>query len=528
MKEMLKTNWTSVLGALFVVAAAITLFQYTVDKGWVSDAMKVGLGLLLGSSVAGAGIHQARNKGRLLLGDLLLGIGACILYATFAFAGIFIDMWEPLLVLTGMVAVTAGLTVYAHRFHSRLLMNIALYGGLLAPLLMRPESDQVFTLFLYLFVLNAGLLAVSLIRGWGELRIGGFAGTWLIYIVYFFHFKPELDGIWNMPIRYALSAYLFYSVGLFLASWRSKAGFGGLDLYLNVANGILFGFWALVAWHGQLEYGFVLVIIGAVFTAAGMLVRKLEGRMSVPAISYSAAGLTLLLLSLNSFGEGVLFNVIMWIGYAALLTALGHVYRWAAVTLAGSILWLFIGVYWYAVTWHTPRGEWFGVYIPFLNWGAFAWIALAALGFYYARRFAVPGLSPSANRIVSRVFALLSHLIVGGLMARQIENIFTVYYPDAPSVYMNLTMSVVWAVYALLLVLWAAYFRERTFRWFGSAVLVLVAVKAIFLDLSGHEALLKAAVLLLLGAVSFLITWVNKKWSGEPAEAPHHSAKAGE
>jgi hypothetical protein len=321
-----------------------------------------------------------------------------------------------------------------------------------------------------------------------------------------------------MPIRYAVAAYLFYTFALLFASWKSKMSFDGVDLYLNVLNGLLFGVWAQFIWQGEVSYGYIIASMGAIYAGSGFVAYRLGKSMSVPAVTFMLAGALLMLMSLNGLGDGVLFNVLMWIGYIALLTGIGHFKRWYAAVLIASIAWLYLGVYWYAVTWSTPRGEWFGVYLPFLNWGAMAWIALAALGFYYSRALRLPGASDGMTKAMSRVFALLSHLIVGGLMTRQIQNIFTEYVPNAPGVYEDLTLSLVWGCYALLLILWGAYYRERTFRWFGSVLLVLVAVKAIFMDLDVHDALYKAAMLLVLGAISFAITWINGKWKAEGAD----------
>ncbi|WP_165867303.1 DUF2339 domain-containing protein [Paenibacillus pinisoli] len=526
MINMLKKHWTSLLGAIFIIAAFVTLFQYSVDRGWVTDAMKIGFGLLAGAGLGVAGGKLAQRPKLVITGEILLGMGACILYATFSFAGIYYNLWEPTLVLLGMSAVTIGITVYAYRFDSRMLMNVAIIGALLAPLLMRPETDQVFTLFLYLFVLNAAFFYLSIVKSWLELRIISFAGTWIMYTVYFVHFWPSMDGMWSMPIRYAIAAFLFYTIAFMASSWKNKLSFDGVDLYLNIANGILFGIWAWIIWNGDLDYGFVLAFIALVYLIAGLATYKLDGKMSVSSVTFSLGGVLVLLMSINSFGEGILFNVIMWTSYACMLTALGYVKKWIAPTILGIIIWFYVGAFWYVVTWNTPRGEWFGVYIPFLNWGAVAWMLLAALGFFFARKTSFDGFSDTTNRVLSRIYALLSHLIVSGLMARQIQNIFTEYFADAPRFYMDLTLSVVWAVYALMLMLWGAYYKEKTFRWFGTAVLVIVAFKAIFMDLSGKDALFKVLVLLVLGGLSFAMTWINNKWQA-PEQKIEHTALGG-
>ncbi|HTG71652.1 MAG TPA: DUF2339 domain-containing protein [Candidatus Udaeobacter sp.] len=516
MKEMINRQWTSMLGVLFVLAAFITLFKYSVDQGWITESMKIGFGLLSGAGISIAGLKLARSMTRNPIGEIMIGMGACILYATFSFAGIYYRLWEPMTILLGMSAITIGISAYAYKFQSRLLMNIAMAGGLLSPLLMRPETDQVFALFLYLLVINVAFLFLSIARGWHELRIVSFLGSWLLYIVYFIHYNPSTEGFWSMPFRYALAAFLFYTISLLASSWRNKLCFDGIDLYLNATNGILFGFWALLILNGELDYGYILAFIGIVYLLASYVIYQLTVKITASSASFFLGGLLLILVSVSSIGGGYeskpLISVLLWGCIAAVAAAIGRIKIWPLLSLCSLVTWFVVGSYWYAVTWDTPRGEWFGIYIPFLNWGAMAWMLLAALGFYFSRQLVFTQITEKTNRILARIYALLAHLIVGGLLTRQIENIFTEYFTESSSVYMQLALSVSWGCYALLLILWGAYYRELLFRWFGSVVLVLVAIKAIFMDLSGHEALYKVGVLLTLGAISFFITWINGKW----------------
>ena len=319
-----------------------------------------------------------------------------------------------------------------------------------------------------------------------------------------------------MPFRYALAAFLFYTISLLASSWRNKLCFDGIDLYLNATNGILFGFWALLILNGELDYGYILAFIGIVYLLASYVIYQLTVKITASSASFFLGGLLLILVSVSSIGGGYeskpLISVLLWGCIAAVAAAIGRIKIWPLLSLCSLVTWFVVGSYWYAVTWDTPRGEWFGIYIPFLNWGAMAWMLLAALGFYFSRQLVFTQITEKTNRILARIYALLAHLIVGGLLTRQIENIFTEYFTESSSVYMQLALSVSWGCYALLLILWGAYYRELLFRWFGSVVLVLVAVKAIFMDLSGHEALYKVGVLLTLGAISFFITWINGKW----------------
>ncbi|MDQ8736823.1 DUF2339 domain-containing protein [Paenibacillus sp. LHD-38] len=523
MKEIVYKHWTSLLGVLFVMTAFITLFKYSVEQGWITEAMKIGFGLLGGAGISVIGLKLASRVPRNPIGEIMIGMGACILYATFAFAGIYYRLWDPMTILLGMSAVTIGISLYALKYQARLLMIMAMLGGLLSPLLMRPETDQVFALFLYMLVLNVAFFFLSITRGWHELRIISFIGSWLMYIVYFIHYDPSTEGLWSMPIRYALAAFLFYTIGLMISSWRNKLIFEGTDLYLNGVNGILFGFWALLILQGEVPYGYILIFIGIVYMLVSFVIYQAIAKITPSAAGFFLGGLLLLLVSLSSIGGGYdskpLVTVLLWGIIAVFAAAIGHAKSWQLLSLGSLVTWFVVGCYWYVVTWDTPRGEWFGMYIPFLNWGAFAWILLAALGFYFSRKLIIPQLTDQANLILARVYALLAHLIVGGLLTRQIENIFTEYMPDSSTVYLALALSVSWGCYSLLLILWGAFYRELLFKWFGSAVLLIVAIKAIFMDLSGQEALYKVGVLLTLGAISFFVTWINGKWRMRDGEA---------
>ncbi|THF80731.1 DUF2339 domain-containing protein [Cohnella fermenti] len=517
-QKMLSKHWTSLLGVLLVLAAAITLFRYTIDQGWLTDTLKIGIGLLSGAGIALGGYAWVLKNRNQLVGELGIGLGTSILYATFSFAGIYYGLWTPMTVLLGMTAITVLLVLFSLRRDSRLLMNIALAGALLSPMMMRPETDQVFTLFLYLLIVNAAFFFLSIYKKWTELRVVAFFGTWTLYAVYFLAFDPGMEGLWSKPIRYAIAAFVFYLAGFLVASWKNGRCFDGANLYLSLVNGVGFGCWALLIWDGDVPYGVTLTAIGLLYAAAGLLVHRLSGSFAAYAASHAGGGALLLLIALAQLGNGweakPLINTYLWIGIALAAAVIGRLKNWPLGEGAAVIVWFAVGIYWFAVTWDTPRGDWFGVYVPFLNGGALAWMLLAAMGFYFSARAASGPLPDGRGQGTSHLFAILSHAVVGGLLTLQIVNVYDIYAPEAGDTAKQLALSISWGVYALLLTLWGSYRKQAVFRWFGSFILGIVALKAIFLDLSGENGLFKAGVLLALGAIAFLISWVNGRWGG--------------
>ncbi|SFJ00826.1 Predicted membrane protein [Paenibacillus sp. UNC496MF] len=514
MNELWKRHWTTLVGVAFLLAALATLFKYSADQGWITVGMKLGAGLLLGAAAGAAGIALAKRGDGRRFGEILTGLGAAVWYMTCSYAGVYEAVWEPLTVFIAMTAVTVGVTAYAYRFGLRLLLGLGLAGALLAPLALRPDADHVFALFLYLLVVNAAYFAISVAKSWLEARIGAFAATWLLYAVYYMNFTYADHGWLTRPMLYASAAFVFYAIAFYVAAWREKCGFAGWNLYASFANTVVFCLWAPALLGSSSSVTLLLLAIGLLYMGMSVLVAKFGKQGKAALYAHVLFGGLAFLIGLAELGGGSeyrpLIGVAVWSGIAAIAIVTGRKRRSDALKAIGSLVWLSIGLYWFVVTWDAPRLDWFGVYVPFLNGGAADWMLLAAIGFYCARNVRYANLlRESDNDVLAHAYALLSHLVVGGLLTVQITNAADEYDWHVAT---GLLLSVVWAVYALLLFLWGAYSRGRLFRWFGSGVLVAVAAKAVLLDLKGEDTLYKILTFAVLGVICFGITVVNQRW----------------
>ncbi len=525
MKDLLRKHWITLLGAIFTFMAFSYSFKYAVDNGWISDGLKIGIGIMAASAFIVFGITM-QQKGNIILSEILSGLGVALLYTTFSFAGIYYSLWTPMTVFLAMTAVTLALSVYSYKFNFRILMNLSILGALISPIVMKSQGDQVFTLFLYLLVINSIFFFVSVSKGWLELRLIPFIGTWVLFSVYYFYFNPES---WVAPFRYAVSAFIFYIVGFLISSWREKKNFDGLNLYLGIANGAIFALWSFGIMHDIISFSIILGAMGLIYLLAAVTTYSLTKKNSFPVITNFAASIILIIISASEIGSGSAFkpiiSVFMWAVIAAIVLIFGQIKKKDYLKLAATIIWIFTGAYWYGVTWFTPIGEWFNTFIPILNWSGMAWVALAVLGFYISLKvkfdFASKDPLESDRKFVSSAFSVTSHLIVGGLLTFQIDNLWKEYTINSFDLW--LTLSVTWGIYALLLFLWGAYSKQSFFRWFGSAVLVLVAVKTIFYDLSDSEMIYKILAMFILAIITFAISYINNRWKNEqtpPSKAP--------
>lgn len=521
MKDLLRKHWITLLGAIFTFMAFSYSFKYAVDNGWISDELKIGIGIMAASALIIFGITM-EQKGNSILSEILNGLGVALLYTTFSFAGIYYSLWTPMTVFLAMTVVTLALAVYSFKFNFRILMNLSILGALISPIVMKSQGDQVFTLFLYLLVINSIFFFVSVSKGWLELRLIPFIGTWTLFSVYYFYFEPEIKVA---PFTYAVSAFIFYIVGFLVSSWKEKKNFDGLNLYLGIANGAIFGLWAYGIMHCIISFSIILGAMGLVYLTAAAITYSITKKNSFPVVANFVASMILIILSASEVGAGSAFKpiitVFMWAFIAAIVLILGQIKEKDYLKLSAAIIWIFIGTYWYGVTWFTPIGEWFNTFIPILNWSGMAWVTLAVLGFYFSLNvkfdFASKDPLESDRKFVSSAFSVVSHLIVGGLLTFQIDNLWKEYSINSFDLW--LTLSVTWGIYALLLFLWGAYSKQSFFRWFGSVVLVVVAVKTIFYDLSDSEMIYKILAMFILALITFAISYINNRWKNEQASS---------
>jgi hypothetical protein len=517
MNNLFKKHWITLLGAVFMFLTFSYLFRFAVDKGWISNQLKIMMGIIAGTGFAVGGV-TAGQKGKSALNEILSGLGASLIYTTFAFAGIYYTMWSPMTVFLLMVAVTLLISVYSYRLDLRVLMNIGLLGALIAPLAMKSEN-AIFTLFLYLLVINSAAFYISVNKKWPELRLVPFLGTWILYSTYYLCYQPDS---WQFTFKYAAAAFIFYVIGFVISSWKDGKNFNGLNLYLGISNGIIFGIWSLIIMNGVTTFSLILGAIGIVYVGAALVIYGTLKKFTAAVMLKLFGGALLILIALNDFGTGLdikpMISVYLWALIAVLVLVAGQIKKLEYLKITAITIWIITSMYWYYTTWTTPIGNWFGIFIPILNFSGMAWVLLAAFGFYISLKLKLNIFNDKAdndsfNYYINNTFAIISHIIVGGLLTFQIDNLWENY--KITFIDLRLTYSITWGIYALLIFIWGAYSKQAFFRWFGSVVLVLVAAKTIFIDLSSADTIAKILVLFILSVITFAISYINNIWKEE-------------
>src|SRR6185295_12503797 len=90
-----------------------------------------------------------------------------------------------------MFAVTAATAVMAWTQDAEILVAFALIGGFTTPLLLSTGQNREVALFFYVAILDAGALALVILKPWRRLLVLSYVGTLLLYVGWYSSFYDQ-------------------------------------------------------------------------------------------------------------------------------------------------------------------------------------------------------------------------------------------------------------------------------------------------------------------------------------------------
>src|SRR5438309_654847 len=199
-------NWEQFMGAkLFAWIGGLALFlgvaffvKYSFEHNLIPPELRVAIGFVIGVSLLISGLLLKRKENA-VTAQTLCATGTLVLYAVtfacrsyyhFAFFGLI-----PTFLL--MTLITAVAFLLAVRLNAIVVAILGLAGGFLTPVLLSTGQDRPLGLFVYIALLDIGLLAASQRQRWNALPILGAVGTALTQIGWigtFFVSEKYFDG----------------------------------------------------------------------------------------------------------------------------------------------------------------------------------------------------------------------------------------------------------------------------------------------------------------------------------------------
>ena len=151
------------LGGIALALAGIFLVKHSIEQGWLSPSVRVGLGIVFGLVLLG--VAQWMRKQSNNLGQALSAAAVAVIYAAL-FAGVALyDLIPTALAFVVLAALTFAAIGLALR-DGPFVGIVGLAGGFLTPLFVSSGEPNVPVLFGFLYLLQVGALVLLKKRGW--------------------------------------------------------------------------------------------------------------------------------------------------------------------------------------------------------------------------------------------------------------------------------------------------------------------------------------------------------------------------
>jgi hypothetical protein len=185
---LLGTKWLNWVGILFVLLAATFFLNYAYSNNWISEKMRLTIGILAGFGIVGLG-EFARSKKYPILADTLSGGGLGILYICVFFAYRFYHFIPSHFAFAFSFLLTIAAVLLSVYHSTPYLCLFAQIGGYLSPFLFHSGESNDIGLFAYILILNGLAMGSAVYRQWNWIHLLAFMAThslfgWWIAAVY--------------------------------------------------------------------------------------------------------------------------------------------------------------------------------------------------------------------------------------------------------------------------------------------------------------------------------------------------------
>ncbi len=506
--------WISRVGIGLLLVGVAYLFKYAVDQGWLTPAIRVAFGVILGAALAviGLRVHAARRW----FGQIMLGGASATWYITGFAACQVLQLVTSSTAFAFMIAVTVFTFWAGVRQNEAVLGVLAAVGGLGTPFMLYTGSGSVPGLMAYTCLVLTGTSAINFFKGWRSLLWTTAVGAWLVVAL---GFRTEAPAD-RLALQCAIGAIwlLFWIVPVsreILAArrperWESSAtsptpgvlaGMLGRAPYylaaLVLATAVISLFVSRAVWDVDDRVWGTTALVGAVLY--GLVSRHLSPSKSLAllAAAHRVTAATLVAIAIALLFEPDVVLVLLAVEGTALhllaprlVGAGGAEPGEALLTLenAAHVLYTVVAVWLFArlVSEQPPT-------MAVLNVRAAADATVVALALVTAAR-----LDPKAGL----VYRLLSHGAVLIWLLREFGSL-----PAGDGI-----ATAAWGIYALGLLLFV-----RGARRVAVVTLLLAVAKLVLHDLSQVEAIWRILLFLGFGGVFLAISYyVTDLWGRSP------------
>ena len=509
LESVIGRRWVGWAAVVVILFATAFFLKYAFDSRWIGELGRVSIGIALGIGMCVAGFRY-QQKGWRIFSQILTAGGIVLLYlSNYAAFGYYhlVGQKTAFAFLAILVAEAAALSLV---YGAPAIAIMALVGGFLTPLLLHSDRDQYRSFFVYIFVLDAGALA--LLKHWRGLSSVAYFGTQLLFWIWYdqnYHHQKR-----GAVLVFQTAIFLLFLLAHLGRELRRRESATLEDALLLLANPFVFFATSYTLlnpthhdWMGVFAIGMALLYASA---AKILLSRSAGSRREI---------LLLIAVALTFVSVAIPIQLRSnWITIAWAVEGLAIL--WAALEIRSAKLRahafaLFGLAFAKLLFWDTPYG-YRPAFTPVFN--RYFLSSLAVIGcflgavYLYQRASERKLIEAPVTKLAIGLCAAVAFWL---LISIETHTFFTgralaerIPEDAAHQRWLGqMALSVLWAAYAAALAALGFMRRIAAIRWAALALFALTIVKAMLVDVAQLQQLYRIIVLFVLGILLLLVAW---------------------
>lgn len=346
LEKFIGENLINKIGILILVLGISYFVKYAIDKDWINEPARVGIGMLSGALIMGVA-HKLRKKYAAFSSVFVAGAIA-VFYFTIGIAFHSYHLFGQTTAFLLMVLITAFSSLISLSYNRKELAVLSLIGGFAVPFMVSTGQGNYVVLFTYILILNLGILTLAYYKKWGIINILSYIFTVILYGAWLFKDLNEKIPHYLGALVFGFAFYLVFIGINIINNVRTKGLFSPIELSILASNTFLFygaGMMILEPYHPELKGVFTAALGLLNLTYAWFLYKKFG--LDKTAV-YLLIGLTLTFITLAvpiqfegnfiTLFWGAEAVILMWLAQKSKITY----YRFASVIvhflMVGSLL----------------------------------------------------------------------------------------------------------------------------------------------------------------------------------------------
>jgi uncharacterized membrane protein len=516
-------NWLARIGVLALIIGAGFFLKYAFDQNWLGPTARVILGIVAGLVMLGLGYYWQKRYP--ILTQVLSGGGIAILYLSIFASFAIYDLVHFYVACAFLLLVSIASALLALRYNSMALAIIGILGAFIAPFILGAfgergleagEAGQAIQLLAYIIVVNIGVLILSTFRNWRWFTLLALFGSLITFGVWYGEFDRNIS-VATAEIGITIIFLIFVgATTLFHIVWRRAPQAFDFTLmminaaaYLGISLGLMWD--AYRAWMG----GFVFLI--ALFYGALAYVALKRSDESTR-LSLFALGIALVFLTVavpvqlgdkawTTIGWAAEGAVLMWLASKAKMPVFRYYGYIVFITVAIRLLFFDNSVN-------------ISTFQPVLNERFLAFAVSIAILYVVSYFLLRESKSSGRSKADATVFLIAANFFTLWLLSFEVWDSFSSALRTAElSVTeglrnaQNLSLTAVWAVYAVIGLVVGIVKRWRYVRLCALGLLIVPIGKVFIYDVWALETIYRIIAFIGLGLLLLISAYLYQRYS---------------